>query len=47
MWLVFLNEVHQSGVAREICSQLLHPDTGYEEIEKTVQPVIGLGLLAF
>ena len=42
-----LNEVRQSGVASEICFQLLHPDTGYEKIENTVQPGIGLGLLAF
>ena len=34
-------------VAGEICSPPLHPDTSYEKIAKTVQPVIGLGLLAF
>ena len=34
-------------VAGEICCQPLHPDTSYEKIEKTVQPVIRLGLLAF
>ena len=32
-------------MAGETCFQPLHPDTGYEKIEKTVQPVIGLGLL--
>ena len=41
-----LNEVGHSGVAGEICFQPLHPDTSYEKIEKTVQLVIGLGLLA-